>query len=194
MKLTDNSTYRADIDLAVETLRKGGIILYPTDTIWGIGCDARNSEAVKKIFNLKKRADSKSMLVLVNNEVALERCVEDVPEIAWDLIDAAVNPLTIIYDKAKGLAPELVAPDGSIGVRITKEPFSNELCRLLGAPIVSTSANISGRPSPKTFGEISGEVKDGVDYIVAYRRTDSTPASPSNIIKVSEGGIVRIIR
>lgn len=183
-----------DLKQAVETLRNGGIILYPTDTVWGIGCDARNSEAVKKIFSLKKRADSKSMLVLVNNEAMLERYVDDVPDVAWQLIDAAVNPLTIIYDDAKNLAPELLAEDGSVGIRITGEKFSAELCRRLGAPIVSTSANISGNPAPKNFSEISSAIKDGVDYIVEYRQNDTTPHSPSNIIKLSKDGVVKIIR
>lgn len=183
-----------DISKALEIIRKGGIILYPTDTIWGIGCDARNSEAVKKVFELKKRSDSRSMLVLVNNEAALERTVAHVPEIAWSLLEASVNPLTIVYDKGIGVAPELIAEDGSLGVRITKEKFSSELCRRLGGPLVSTSANVSGTASPHFFEEISEDIINGVDYVVEYRREDKTPALPSNIIKLSEGGVVRIIR
>ena len=183
-----------DLREAIDVLKKGGIILYPTDTIWGIGCDARNSSAIKRIFDLKKRSDSKSMLVLVPNEVNLERIVDDIPEITWELLDAAVNPLTIIYDNAKGIAPELLADDGSLGIRITKEKFSSELCRRLGAPLVSTSANISGDPSPAFFDEISEEIKNGVDYIVNYRQEDKTPSTPSNIIKLSKGGVVKVIR
>lgn len=193
MAETDN-IFSMSLKNALDCLKKGGIILYPTDTIWGIGCDARNSEAVKRIFELKKRADSKSLLVLVNNESALERIVEDVPEIAWELIDATVDPLTIIYDNASGVAPELIADDGSLGVRITKERFSSELCKRLGGPLVSTSANISGEKSPANYNEISEDIKSGVDYIVEYGRSDQTDHHPSNIIKVGKGGLVKIIR
>lgn len=186
--------FSEDLKEALQCLKEGGIILYPTDTVWGIGCDARNSEAVKKIYDLKKRADSKSMLVLVNNEVTLEKIVEEIPDVTWDLLEAAVNPLTLIYDNAKGVAPELIAEDGSLGIRITKEKFSNELCKRLGAPIVSTSANISGEKSPSFFREISEEIKKGVDYIVKYHQDDEESKSPSNIIKISKGGVVKIIR
>ena len=186
--------FSQDIKNALDTLRKGGIILYPTDTIWGIGCDARNSEAVKRIYTLKKRADSKSMLVLVNNEAAVERIVEDVPDITWELLDTAVDPMTVIYDGAKGVAPELIAEDGSLGIRITKERFSNELCRRLGGPLVSTSANVSGGKSPSSYSEISDEIKNGVDYIVNYRKDESGNHSPSNIIKIGKGGVFKIIR
>ena len=186
--------YLSDIKKAVDCLKDGGIILYPTDTIWGIGCDARNSEAVKRIYALKKRSDSKSMLVLVNNEAALEKIVDEVPDIAWELLDVAVNPLTIIYDDAKSVAPELISEDGSLGIRITKDSFSNELCKRLGAPLVSTSANISGEKSPSCFADISNEIKKGVDFIVEYRQTENTLKSPSNIIKLSKEGVVKIIR
>lgn len=186
--------FSQDIKNAVECLKKGGIILYPTDTVWGIGCDARNSDAVKKIFSLKKREDSKSMLVLVNNEAALERITEEIPEIAYQLLEAAVNPLTVIYDHAKGVAPEIIADDGSLGVRITKEKFSNELARRLGAPLVSTSANISGEKAPSNFHEISDSVKKGVDYIVEYRQNEIDMHTPSNIIKLSQGGLFKVIR
>lgn len=185
---------KKDIDDALHALQSGGIILYPTDTVWGIGCDATNEEAVKKIYRLKKRDDAKSMLVLVDSEVALERTVEDIPEIAWELIETAVNPLTIIYDKPVGVAPNLKAEDGSLGVRITHEDFSRELCRRLRRPIVSTSANVSGEPTPKNFSQISQYIKDGVDYVAEYRRDDDSTPSPSNIIKLSEGGVIKIIR
>lgn len=190
----DNLDFTSDLKQAIDCLKKGGIILYPTDTIWGIGCDARNSEAVKRIFDLKKRADKKSMLVLVNNEVALERVTNDIPEVAWELLEAAVSPLTIIYDNACNVAPELIAEDGSLGVRITHEKFSNELCRRLGAPIVSTSANIAGEKSPASFLQIPEEIKSGVDYIVHYRQNDNNPHTASNIIKLGKDGEVKIIR
>lgn len=186
--------YSEDLAKALDILKKGGIILYPTDTIWGIGCDARNSEAVKRIFSLKKRADSKSMLVLVNNEAALERLTDDIPEINWELLEVAVNPLTIIYDSAKGVAPEILSEDGSLGIRITKENFSNELCKRLNAPLVSTSANISGEKAPRFFMEISQEIKNGVDYVVNYRQNEISEAKPSNIIKLSKEGVVKVIR
>ena len=183
-----------DIDKAVDCLKRGGIILYPTDTIWGIGCDARNSEAVKRIYELKKRADSKSLIVLVDDQKEIEKIVEEIPEHAFTLIESATEPLTIIFDKATGVSPEIISVDGSIGIRITKEQFSRELCRRLGGPLVSTSANISGKKSPAFFDEIVPEIKDGVDYIVSYRRDDTTPRSPSHIIKLGKGGLFKIIR
>ena len=184
----------ADMARAVETLRSGGIVLYPTDTVWGIGCDATNPEAVRRIYELKPRSDAKSMLVLVGSEGELQRTVENIPDAAWMLIEAAVNPLTIIYDHPVGLATELLADDGSVGVRITSELFSRTLCQRLRRPIVSTSANISGRKTPATFAEISPEDNDGVDYVVSYRRDDTRRARPSNIIKVSDSDIVKVIR
>lgn len=187
-------TYQEDLDKASEVIRQGGIILYPTDTIWGIGCDARNSEAVKRIFQLKKRADSKSMLTLVGKESDLNRYVEEVPEIAFQLMDVAVKPLTIIYDKAYGVAKELLAEDGSLGIRVTKERFSRDLCNKVRGPLVSTSANISGASAPGNFTEISDEIKEGVDYIVNYRREDFSKSSPSNIIKLGTDASVKIIR
>lgn len=191
---SENITFEQDIKNALDTLRKGGIILYPTDTIWGIGCDATNADAVKKIYDLKRRAESKSMLVLVDSEAALERTVNDVPEVAWELIEAAVRPLTIIYDHPHGVAKNLLAEDGSLGIRITRERFSNELCRRLRRPLVSTSANISGGNAPASFRDISQEIIDGVDYVVAYRQGENINAVASNIIKLSEGGLFKVIR
>ena len=193
-KQEEKDMISADLKEAVEVMRKGGIILYPTDTVWGIGCDATNPEAVKKIYDLKERSDSKSMLVLVDSPGMLERYVEDIPDVAWQLMEAAVDPLTIIYDHPKGLAPELQASDGSTGFRITQEKFSMELCRRLRKPIVSTSANKAGNKTPQTFSEIPEEIKQGVDYVVNYRRDDNQKHTPSNIIKLSEGGLVKIIR
>lgn len=185
---------REDMAQALEVLKKGGIILYPTDTIWGIGCDATNEEAVKKIYDLKQRSDSKSMLVLVGSEGELQRNVEEVPETAWMLIETAVNPITIIYDRPKGIARNLLAEDGSAGIRITSELFSRTLCNRLRRPIVSTSANISGKKTPVTFSEIDEDIKKGVDYIVRFRQNDISRHKSSNIIKVSDSGIIKIIR
>ncbi len=186
--------FRDDIREAVKVLRAGGIILYPTDTIWGLGCDATNEEAVKKIYALKQRPDSKSLLVLTDHIAKLERIVEEVPEVAYDLIDLSEKPLTIIYSGAKNLAPNLIAEDGSVGIRLTKENFSKALCEAFRMPIVSTSANISGQPSAQNFSEISEEIKKGVDYIVKYRQDDKSKATPSSIIKLEKGGLVKIIR
>lgn len=183
-----------EVTKALEILKKGGIILYPTDTIWGIGCDATNFEAVKRIYQIKKREDSKSMLVLMENPALLDRYVEEVPEIAWDLIEITTTPLTIIYQKAKNLALNLLASDGSIGIRFTKEEFTSELLKRFRKPIVSTSANISGEKSSGFFYEISDEIKNQVDYIVEYRQNDLIPHNPSSIIKLGLGGKIEIIR
>ncbi|MCM1369145.1 MAG: L-threonylcarbamoyladenylate synthase [Candidatus Amulumruptor caecigallinarius] len=185
---------KEDLEEALRVLKSGGIILYPTDTVWGIGCDATNPEAVAKIYALKQREDSKSMLSLVGSESQLQQFVANVPETAWMLLDVAVNPLTIIYDKPSGLAANLFASDGSAGVRITTEPFSRQLCLRLKKPVVSTSANISGFPTPATFREISDEIKLGVDYIVNYQREDDCRHTPSNIIKVSDNETIKLIR
>ncbi len=183
-----------DIKKALEVLKSGGIILYPTDTIWGIGCDATNEKAVEKIYKIKKREDSKSMLVLMENPALLERYVTEVPEIAWDLIEIATTPLTIIFSKAKNLAKNLIAEDGSIGIRFTKEAFSSQLLQRFRRPLVSTSANISGEKSPAYFDEISEEIRNQVDYVVEYRQDDHTPSQPSSIIKLGVGGQIEIIR
>jgi L-threonylcarbamoyladenylate synthase len=183
-----------DIKKAVEVLKSGGIILYPTDTIWGIGCDATNPEAVGRIYQIKKREDSKSMLVLMENPALLERYVNDVPEIAWDLVEISTTPLTVIYPGAKNLATNLIAEDGSIGIRFTKEEFTTKLLQRFRRPIVSTSANISGEKSPAFFDEISEEIKNQMDYIVEYRQDDINPAQPSSIIKLWPGGRIDIIR
>ena len=183
-----------DIKKALETLKSGGVILYPTDTIWGIGCDATNVDAVRRVFEIKKRECSKSMLVLMENPALLERYVNNVPKIAWDLIDVSTTPLTIIYQGAKNLAPNLIAQDGSIGIRFTDEVFTSRLIQQFRKPLVSTSANISGEKSPAFFNEISEEIKAQVDYIVEYRQGDRTPASSSSIIKLGEGGVIDIIR
>ncbi|MGI6520690.1 MAG: L-threonylcarbamoyladenylate synthase [Fermentimonas sp.] len=183
-----------DIQKALEVLRKGGLILYPTDTIWGIGCDATNEEAVKKLYALKQRDDRQSMLVLIDRPERLQAYVQEVPDIAWDLIELSDRPLTLIYDGAKNLAPNLIASDGSIGIRVTNESFSQTLCRQFRRPIVSTSANISGTPPPARFNQIQDEVINGVDYIVTYRQDDPSEAKPSGIVKLGYDGTVRVIR
>ena len=183
-----------DIRKACEVMEKGGVILYPTDTIWGIGCDATNEEAVKHIFEIKHRADSKAMLILIDTAAKLNYYVKDVSDVAWDLIDLADKPMTIIYDGARNLAPNLLAEDGSVGIRVTNESFSKQLCQRFRKAIVSTSANISGNPSPANFSEISEEIKQAVDYIVENRRDEKTEAKPSSIIKLSAKGVIKIIR
>ncbi len=183
-----------DIKKACEVMAAGGIILYPTDTIWGIGCDATNEEAVRRVYELKRRADNKAMLVLMDSEAKLNGYVSEIPDIAWDLIQVADKPLTIIYSGAKNLALALLGEDGSVGIRITTEEFSKKLCERFRKPLVSTSANVSGEPSPANFEEISDTIKSGVDYIVKYRQDDKTKATPSSIIKLGAGGLVQVIR
>lgn len=175
-------------------MREGGVILYPTDTIWGIGCDATNEDAVRRVYEIKQRQDSKAMLVLVDSSVKVDFYVRDVPEVAWDLIDLADKPLTIIYSGARNLAANLLAEDGSVGIRVTNEDFSKRLCQQFRKAIVSTSANISRQPSPKNFSEISEEVKSAVDYIVGYRQEEISNPKPSSIIKLDKGGVIKIIR
>ena len=175
-------------------MREGGVILYPTDTIWGIGCDATNEDAVRRVYEIKQRQDSKAMLVLVDSSVKVDFYVRDVPEVAWDLIDLADKPLTIIYSGARNLAANLLAEDGSVGIRVTNEDFSKRLCQQFRKAIVSTSANISGQPSPKNFSDISEEVKSAVDYIVGYRQEEMSNPKPSSIIKLDKGGVIKIIR
>jgi L-threonylcarbamoyladenylate synthase len=183
-----------EIKKACEVMQAGGIILYPTDTVWGIGCDATNEKAVQKVYRLKQRPDRKAMLVLIDSPAKLEIYVEDVPEIAWQLMEVADKPLTIIYEKGKNLAASLPAEDGSIGIRVTNEAFSRSLCERFRKPVVSTSANVSGQLPPAGYSEISGVIREGVDYIVNYRRDDRRKTSPSSIIRLGFGGIFQVIR
>ena len=189
-----NELMKEDIRKACEVLQKGGVILYPTDTIWGIGCDATNAEAVKRVYEIKKRADSKAMLVLVDSDVKVDFYVKDVPEVAWDLIQYATKPLTVIYDNARNLAPNLIGEDGSVGIRVTSEEFSKQLCFRFRKALVSTAANISGEPAPASFSEIQDEIKQAVDYIVGYRQDEPAGAKPSSILKLGKGGVIKIIR
>ena len=190
----DLSEYRDDIRQAVEVLNRGGIILYPTDTIWGIGCDATNAEAVKRVFEIKQREDAKALITLVDSEAKVQAYVREMPDVAWDLMEVADSPLTIIYDGARNLAPNLLAEDGSVGIRVTHETFSNYLCLRFKRPIVSTSANLSGQPSPRCFADIAPEIVAAVDYVCTSRRQETVCPSPSHIIKLGVGGEVKVIR
>lgn len=187
-------TREEDIRNAVETMRKGGVILYPTDTVWGIGCDATNAEAVAKVYQIKKRSDSKAMICLVDSNARLQRYVRNVPNVAWELLDCVDKPTTVILDGAVNLAPNLIANDGSVALRITAEPFSKELCYRFQKAVVSTSANISGEPAAQNYRDISQEIIDAVDYVCWSRRQEHQPHKPSSIIKLGQDGEVQIIR
>lgn len=193
-----NRYEKSDLEEAVRVLREGGVIVYPTDTVWGIGCDATNEEAVQKIYSLKHRADTKSMLVLLDAPGKLQGYVEEIPEVAWDLLectsDGTQRPMTIIYPNARNLAKNLIAEDGSIGIRITGEAFSKALCERLKRPIVSTSANISGEPTAKNFSQISQQVLAQADYVCQYRRDDEEEKQPSSIVKLGLHNEIQIIR
>lgn len=183
-----------DIKNAIEILKKGGIILYPTDTVWGIGCDATNPEAVEKVYKIKRRDDSKALICLVDSDARLQKYVRNVPNVAWDLLELAVKPTTIIFDNAVNLAQNLIAEDGSIALRITKEPFSHELCYRFQKALVSTSANISGEPAAANYCDISQDILNAVDYVCWTRRQEHKPHTPSSIIKLGNDGEVQIIR
>lgn len=186
----------SDLETALQTLKRGGIILYPTDTVWGLGCDATNAKAVERIYELKQRSDAKALITLLASADDLERWVDGVPEVAYELLEAAVDPLTVVYDRAlvPPLAPNLPAPDGSLAVRVTSDSFCRELCRKLRRPLVSTSANISGRPTPARFADIAPELLQAVDYVCTTGRRNNEPRKPSTIIKLTESGIVKILR
>lgn len=181
------------LEISIETLKKGGLLLYPTDTVWGIGCDATNPAAVRKVYQLKLRSDSKALICLVNNYSMLERHVDNVPKIAYDILDLAVNPTTVIYDNPAGIAENLVANDDTLAIRVVKHNFCEKLIRYFGKPIVSTSANISGEPTPKSFKEIPSAILKGVDYVVNLHN-EKKASKPSSIIKISNDGKVKIIR
>ncbi|MBQ9678795.1 MAG: threonylcarbamoyl-AMP synthase [Prevotella sp.] len=191
-------TREEDIKNAVEVLRKGGVILYPTDTVWGIGCDATNAEAVRRVYAIKQRDDSKALICLVDSDARLQRYVRKVPEVAWQLIDSlqesGSKPTTLILDGAINLAENLIAEDGSIGIRITQEPFSKELCYRFQKALVSTSANISGEPAAQNYQDIDPQLLEAVDYVCWSRRQEHKPHTPSSIIRLKENGEVAIIR
>ena len=187
-----------DIKKAVETMRKGGVILYPTDTVWGIGCDATNAEAVKRVYEIKQRDDSKALICLVDSDARMQRYFRNVPDVAWQLVDSLKEgdgkPTTLILDGAINLADNLIAEDGSVGIRITNEPFSKELCFRFQKAIVSTSANISGEPAAQNYCDIDPRIIEAVDYVCWSRRQEHKPHTPSSIIKLKENGEVTVIR
>lgn len=182
-----------EVNKALEILKRGGLILYPTDTVWGIGCDASHPDAIDRIYKLKKRADSKSLICLVSDFKMLNQFVEEIPEVAYDILKYAAKPTTIIYDDPIRVAENLIAEDNSLAIRVTKDDFCTKLLRKLRRPIVSTSANISGAKTPRSFKEITPEILEGVDYVVNLHRTKKT-AAPSAIIKLTKDGKVSVIR
>jgi L-threonylcarbamoyladenylate synthase len=186
--------FAEDLKGALTTLKNGGIILYPTDTIWGLGCDATNATAVEKIFKIKSRKESKSLLILVDSEQMLGRYVKDIPEIVYELATVSDSPLTIIYPNGKNLAAGVCSNDGSVGIRICHDEFCAELIYRFRKPIVSTSANFSGKPSPENFYAIDNEVIDAVNFVVKYRQDDRGKHDASPVIKVELNGTFKIIR
>jgi L-threonylcarbamoyladenylate synthase len=186
--------FKEEIEKTVTVLRDGGVILYPTDTIWGIGCDATNAKAVEKIFAIKKRPESQSMIILLHDVDMIKDFASDVPEIAYDLINNTRQPFTIIYKKAKNLAPKVIAADGTIAIRVVEKPFVAQLIEAFGKPIVSTSANISGRPAPIVFKNISESIIKEVDYIVDYYRDIIEGTQPSMIIRLNDNNDFTILR
>ena len=183
-----------DINESLTVLREGGIILYPTDTIWGLGCDPTNLSAVERIYKIKSRDRNKSLLILVDGEQMLDRYVEEIPEIAYQLYSVSDDPLTIIYPKGKNLAPGVCSDDGSVGIRICRDEFCSELIRRFRKPVISTSANLSGKPSPKNFDEIDKSVINSVDFAVKYRQEDKGNYSSSPVIKLDRDGTFKILR
>jgi len=183
-----------DATEAVKILRSGGVILYPTDTVWGLGCDATNAQAVRRIYEIKQRAENKSLIILVNSVPMLERYVDNPPEVALQMAELSEKPMTVIYDRGRSLAEGVASADGSVGVRVCSDPFCDALITGLRKPLVSTSANISGNSTPAIFDEISEEVKGAVDYVCLWRQDDRSRSKPSSVIKVSGNGVVKIIR
>lgn len=193
-KPQSESVFRDDIREAVRVMQSGGVILYPTDTIWGIGCDACNEDAVRRVFEIKRRAEAKSVISLVDSEVKVEFYVRSVPDVAWQLWECSDEPLTLVLDGARNLASGVIASDGSVALRVTRETFSRQLCMRMKRAIVSTSANIAGEPAPRCFSEISPEILQAVDYVCLSRRDEAPRQAPSHIIKIGPSGEVKIIR
>ena len=183
-----------EVNKALKIIQDGGIILYPTDTIWGIGCDATNTDAVKKIYELKQRQESKSMIILVDIDNKLQSYISEVPDIAYELIEYAENPLTLVMPGAKNISPALIAEDGSVGIRVTSHPFCQQLIQRLRKPLVSTSANISGQPSPEYFSKIDQGIIDGVDYVVDLDQHSTEIKKPSTIMRLAPNGGFEFIR
>lgn len=193
-KPQSESVFRDDIREAVRVMQSGGVILYPTDTIWGIGCDACNEDAVRRVFEIKRRAEAKSVISLVDSEVKVEFYVRSVPDVAWQLWECSDEPLTLVLDGARNLALGVIASDGSVALRVTREAFSRQLCMRMKRAVVSTSANIAGEPAPRCFSEISPEILQAVDYVCLSRRDEAPRQTPSHIIKIGPSGEVKIIR
>lgn len=187
--------YTEDLHRAIDTLKTGGVIAYPTDTVWGIGCDACDSNAVKRIFDIKHRPDAKAMITLVSDVNMLAAHVSGALPSGWDrLVNDNDRPLTVVYPGGRDVSPLLLAADGSLGIRVVKSGFAHDLCRMYGHPIVSTSANISGKPSPAIFGEISGEILGKMDYVVESGRDNNAPSRPSRVVKIDSAGNITILR
>ncbi len=186
--------FENDIEKSLKVLEEGGTLLYPTDTIWGVGCDATNTKAVEKIYHIKSRAEAKSLIILIDHIDKLPTYIAKVPDITSDLLESITNPVTIIYSNARKLAPNVIAADGTIAIRIVKDDFCAELIRRFGKPIVSTSANISGFEAPVVFSQVADEIKNSVDYIVAYKQDYFTRSKPSTIIRLRDDGMYTIIR
>lgn len=189
-----DTDYRSNVQAAAEAVRRGGVIVYPTETVWGIGCDATNAEAVARVYELKRRADAKAMITLVADIAMLERYVEDIPDVAYQLLEAAVEPVTVVYDSPVGLASNLRASDGSAAVRVTSAPFARDVCRAARKPIVSTSANLSGGATPRRFADIPEELIAGADFVADVDRERISERKPSTVIKISAGGLFKILR
>ncbi len=192
--VSSNQDFMQDVSRCVEVMRRGGVVVYPTDTVWGIGCDARNSSAVRRVFEIKRRAESKALISLVADRAMLGGCVGEIPPAVIELLENQGSPLTVVYDHPSGLAPELLAQDGSAALRITSEPYSQALCRELGAPVVSTSANVAGNPTPLSFRMIDPYILESADYVSLYGRDFPEAAGASRVIKVSADGQIKIIR
>ncbi|MFV0507215.1 MAG: L-threonylcarbamoyladenylate synthase [Bacteroidales bacterium] len=190
----DSQNFDKDIEEALKVLRNGGIILYPTDTVWGLGCDATNEKAVERIYKLKMRENSKSMIILLGDVGMIESFTAPLPNIAYELLDSIVEPTTIIYDGAKNIAKNLIAEDNSIAIRITNEKYSQTLAKRFRKPLVSTSANLAGKDTPAIYKQIDKNIIDAVDYVVQYRQNDNKSAKPSAIIKLTSQGRVKVIR
>ncbi len=194
MKNSNSEIFSDDIKSCLETLRQGGLIVYPTDTIWGIGCDATNDAAVEKIFKLKNRSELKNLITLVCDEAMLNRCVQHVPAVAWDIIEYSEKPVTIIYEKISRISEKAIADDGTAAIRLVKDPFCKMLIHKFGKPIISTSANLSNMPSPAVFNDIEDSILTGVDYVVKFRQQETAKHTPSSIIRILNNGEVKVIR
>jgi len=194
MNNSNSEFFSDDIKSCLETLRQGGLIVYPTDTIWGIGCDATNDAAVEKIFKLKNRSELKNLITLVCDEAMLNRCVQHVPAVAWDIIEYSEKPVTIIYEKISRISEKAIADDGTAAIRLVKDPFCKMLIHKFGKPIISTSANLSNMPSPAVFNDIEDSILTGVDYVVKFRQQETAKHTPSSIIRILNNGEVKVIR